>query len=141
MRRHIATLQTDSPGEQHLDKTDKVEKIKKWRRQFPQSDAPVYASNVDTLLKRMEELEGEIQLITAPEEATGADLAQERKDKNSWLVAYQDKVRKLDTDLAKLREVVILTIESQGWDGNDPNDNRWREFYSKAKKVLDEIKE
>ena len=47
------------------------------------------------------------------------------------------RAKKAEADLAKLREVVVLAVESQGWDGNDPNENRWKEFYSKARKSLE----
>jgi hypothetical protein len=41
--------------------------------------------------------------------------------------------------IASLIMVCKLTVDSQGWDGN--NDDRWAGFYKKAKKTLKEAKE
>ena len=49
-------------------------------------------------------------------------------------------IRKLMADIEQaearvkeLEEVVKLTVESQGWDGNNPDDDRWTKMYQKAK--------
>jgi len=39
-------------------------------------------------------------------------------------------------NVGRLSEVCRLAVESQGWDGNDPDDDRWRKLYAKARKAL-----
>ena len=46
---------------------------------------------------------------------------------------------KLREENKSLLAIVRLAIESQSWDGNDPNDNRWnhwKDFYSRAQKAI-----
>ena len=35
-----------------------------------------------------------------------------------------------------LLEVCRLAVESQGWDGGDPNEDRWLDFYRRARATL-----
>jgi hypothetical protein len=36
----------------------------------------------------------------------------------------------------KLHEVAKVASESQGWDGNDPDEDRWKELYAKLRKAI-----
>ena len=51
-------------------------------------------------------LQGSIAEIVRIKDKAETSLAQERKDKNAWLVAYQKKVTNLETDLAALKEAM-----------------------------------
>lgn len=46
---------------------------------------------------------------------------------------YQEILLKANQELMN---VVALAIESQSWDANDPNENRWTEFYAKARETV-----
>jgi hypothetical protein len=46
---------------------------------------------------------------------------------------YQEALRNTNRELMK---IVALAVESQKWDGNNPDEDRWIEFYSKAKEAL-----
>lgn len=48
----------------------------------------------------------------------------------------QAEINRHEISNEKLREVVRLAVESQGWSGNDPDDERWRNFYTKARTAL-----
>ena len=43
---------------------------------------------------------------------------------------------KLRMENKSLLAIVRLAVESQSWDGNDPNDDRWKDFYSRARKAI-----
>ena len=45
-------------------------------------------------------------------------------------IAAEDRLRDAAPDLL---EVAKLAVESQGWDGNDPDEERWVDFYAKAR--------
>ncbi len=42
----------------------------------------------------------------------------------------------LENKMKELEVVINIAIESQGWDGNNPNDDRWIDFYEKAKSAI-----
>ena len=44
-------------------------------------------------------------------------------------------------EIAALREVARLAVESQGWDGNNPDEERWSDFYAKARAAVGEGRE
>ena len=48
----------------------------------------------------------------------------------------EEHMAELEASNKKLREAVNLAIESQGWDGNDPDDDRWTGFYKKARATI-----
>ena len=46
---------------------------------------------------------------------------------------YQEELIKSNRELMG---IVVMTVDSQSWDGNDPNDDRWTDLYTKAKYAL-----
>ena len=61
-------------------------------------------------------------------------------------VIYGDQgLRWTDTDRLNVRVIISspdllavarLVVESQGWDGNDPDNDRWKELYAKARAAV-----
>lgn len=42
----------------------------------------------------------------------------------------------LESRIAELEKVVEMTVESQEWDGSNPNEDRWTELYTTARAAL-----
>ena len=44
---------------------------------------------------------------------------------------------KLRMENKSLLDIIRLIVEPQSWDSNDPGDDRWKAFYSRAWKAID----
>jgi len=47
----------------------------------------------------------------------------------------------MESENAKIKHVLQMAVLSQGWDANDPDEDRWTEFYSAAKDALAMLEE
>jgi len=57
----------------------------------------------------------------------------ETKDEIKRHELYQEKLLAANRELMR---VVSLAVESQSWTANDPNEDRWKEFYSKCRDAV-----
>ncbi len=71
------------------------------------------------------ELRAEVERLKTEKSMIGAARA-------DWCKKAQARQARI----AELERVVRLAAESQGWDGNDPDDDRWTAFYKMARAAL-----
>jgi len=50
---------------------------------------------------------------------------------------YLEAKRATEAERGELKTIVQLTVESQGWDGNNPDDDRWANLYKRARNALE----
>lgn len=77
--------------------------------------------------ERIKELEREL----AEKDARIKELEAQVESEQARFTATRDM---LTTRIKELEAVVSMTVDSQGWDGN--NDSRWPMFYESARKCL-----
>ena len=93
---------------------DMKEIEEKWKSRYCLPPDPW--DDIKWLIVRIKELEG------TQWDRIANDLT-EAKSENAKLLAR----------VKVLEDVVKLTVASQGWDGNNPDDDRWTKLYEKAR--------
>jgi len=102
-----------------------LKEIEEWWNDKPDLKRPVYGYWMDVtdwLISRVKELE--------------KNIYEAHEDYRHSTNHQEEHMAELEASNKKLREAVNLAIESQGWDGNDPDDDRWTGFYKKARATI-----